>query len=340
MKVRALAILLGLSFAFSAFVENTAPPVNEDSRLVDVLIALGQPAPKHYLAQIDPVQVAIGYTLVHKGKATSPDGKNGSYISTIFVCTDCHNQVKEDPNPASPNPEARMSYAIANNLPFLQATTFWGVVNRESWYNDDYIKKYGEWIAPAKESLYESTQLCARECSSGRTLEAWEAEAINHYYWSLELHLSDLRLKQDEFQRLNKALSSDDSGSKASAIGLLKSKYMVASPANFVDPPTDRKIGMSNEFAGDAQRGVEIFNRSCMQCHRYGGASLFVMDDSKKTKKLFAKNIARQTPFALYDIVRYGTHAEPGHRQYMPLYTLDRMSHQQLEDLRTYLTKW
>lgn len=340
MKLRALTILLGLSFLFSAFVEKSAPPVNEDSRLADVLIALGQAAPKHYLAQIDPVQVAIGYALVYEGKATSADGKNGSYISTIFVCTDCHNQVKEDPDPASPTPEARMSYAIANNLPFLQATTFWGMVNRESWYNDDYVKKYGDWIAPAKESLYESTQLCARECSSGRTLEAWEAEAINHYYWSLELHLRDLNLRQDEYQRVNAALSSSSADLKSSAISMLKSKYMVASPANFVDPPADRRVGMSNQFTGDAQRGEEIFNRSCMHCHRYGGTSLFVMDDSKKTKRLFARNITKDSPFALYDIVRYGTHAEPGHRQYMPLYTTDRLSHQQLEDLRVFLTSW
>ena len=62
-----------------------------------------------------------------------------------------------------------------------------------------------------------------------------------------------------------------------------------------------------------------------------------VLDDSKMTARKFTRNIARDKDWSLYEIVRHGTHGDLGHRQYMPLYTLDRMSHQQVEDLRSYL---
>lgn len=328
-------LLLVISF-FTLRVD--APPVTRDSELAKVLIMLGEAEPKHYLAEIDPELARMGKEMVYEGRAQRTDGSYSNYISGIFVCTDCHNQVTEDPFPANPDPEARLAYAIEKNLPFLQATTFHGMVNRETWYNDDYIKKYGEWIAPAKESLYESTQLCARECSSGRTLEAWEAEAINHYYWTLQLRLSDLRLNEEELLLVNKAIDGSEV-EKDAAISMLKSKYMLASPARFVEPPADRKAGYPNTEAGDPIKGEAIFTKSCTHCHHYGGPSLFTMEPTRKTGKLFMKHLDRDTPFALYDIVRHGTYAEPGHRQYMPLYTLDRMSHQQLEDLRAYLNQ-
>lgn len=332
--------IIGLLFLTLSFftLRVDAPQVTRDSELAKVLILLGEEAPKHYLSEIDPELARMGKEMVYEGRTKRSDGSYSNYISGIFVCTDCHNQVKEDPNPATPDPESRLDYAIENNLPFLQATTFHGMVNRESWYNDDYVKKYGDWIAPAKESLYESTQLCARECSSGRTLEEWEAEAINHYYWTLQLRLSDLNLSEEELLLVNKAVRGDSNDQEA-AIGMLKSKYMLASPARFVEPPEDRKAGYPNTEVGDPAKGEAVFTKSCTHCHHYGGPSLFTMEANRKTGKLFMKHLERDTPFALYDIVRHGTYAEPGHRQYMPLYTLDRMSHQQLEDLRAYLNK-
>lgn len=317
----------------------TKVQLTPDTPVIEVLLALGEKAPDHYVAEIDAEKARMGYEMVHQGRAALPDGGYSNYISAIFVCTDCHNQRREDPVLAQPNPEDRLAYAVENDLKFLQSTTFWGMVNRESWYNDDYVEKYGDLVDPAKNSLYEATQLCARECSSGRYLEKWEAEAINHYYWTIQLRLSDLDLSEDELSFIAKAMDGDNDGQRQQAVQTLKSKYLLASPADFVDPPKDRWKGYEGTQPGDPKIGELIYDKSCMTCHAYGGPSLFILDHSKKSYKLFAKNLWKDSPYALYDIVRHGTYAEPGHRQYMPLYTADRMSNQQLEDLRAFLVQ-
>ena len=328
------ALLIGVFFMQSA----TLRPVNEESRLAEILIRLGQNRPAHYLETIDPVKAEMGKEMVMKARTkNAPSGGTSNYISSIFVCTDCHNQVKEDPNPAKLSPEARLDYAIKNDLPFLQSTTFWGLVNREAWYNDDYILKYGALVKPASTSLYESTQLCAQECSSGRKLEEWEAEAINHYYWTLELKLKDLELSSEEYNRIDQAIATENPEIRRSVIGLLKSKYMVYSPANFVDVPVSKGKGYANTAVGNTEVGKEIFDRACMTCHQYGGPSLFILDYSKKSFRHMRRNITRNDQLSLYEIVRHGTYAELGHRQYMPRYTADRMSNQQVEDLRAYI---
>ncbi|MFM1932478.1 MAG: hypothetical protein RL226_1781 [Bacteroidota bacterium] len=336
MRIQILFILALVAVAVSFKADK---PVGPQTNLQEVLIALGEQPPKHYIAEPDPKLVALGYELTHEARAKTADGYS-PYISTIFVCTDCHNQVQEDPVLGNPNPEARLTYAIQNNLPFLQATTFWGMVNRETWYNDDYVKKYGDWIAPAKESLYESTQLCARECSSGRPLEQWEWEAFQHYYWSLQLRLGDLdNMTESDYNRISQAIRSESKDMKSSAISFLKSRYMTFSPAHFTEAPSDRKKGYEGTTAGNPEVGKEIYDRSCKTCHQYGGPSLFTLDEAKTTFKMLKKNIAKFNDYSLYQITRYGTHAEPGHRQYMPLYTLDRLSNQQLEDLKAYIVK-
>ncbi len=333
-------ILLSTAFILGAlFLQSTpAKLVNEDSRLAEVLIRLGEPKPDHYLAEVDPQKAEMGRQMVYTARTKMPETAGYSnYISAIFICTDCHNQVKEDPNPAMPSPEARLKYAMEKDLPFLQATTFWGMVNREAWYNDDYVIKYGSLVEPASKSLYEATQLCAQECSSGRELEAWEAEAINHYYWTLELKLKDLELTFEEYNRIDQAIATENPEIRRSVVGLLKSKYMVASPADFVEVPENKAKGYPNTAPGNAEIGREIYDRSCMTCHEYGGPSLFVLDHSTKNFRHLERNITSHDQFSIYEIVRHGTYAEPGHRQYMPLYTLDRMSYQQLEDLRAYI---
>ena len=67
-----------------------------------------------------------------------------SFISKYYVCTTCHNLEIEDPDLRVSDPETRLTFAKENDLPFLQGSTFKGIVNRESWYNDDYVKKYGD----------------------------------------------------------------------------------------------------------------------------------------------------------------------------------------------------
>ena len=337
MMKKSLAILLigSVTLLFYSFsIVKVNENYSDNETVWSILIQLGKEAPLDYVEKPDPLLVQLGYELVHVGKATPPTGGLSSVISPYFVCTDCHNQVKEDPDPAHPNPKDRLTFAKENELLFLQATTFWGMVNREKWYNDDYILKYGDLVKPASESLYESSQLCAQECSSGRKLKQWEWESINHYYYSIQLKMADLRLSTEEEEFINIALQFNED--KEQAIELMRSKYMLWSPAQFGEDPDNYAKGYEG-LQGDSSNGELIYDLSCKTCHAYGGPSQLVLDDSKLTKKKFKKNIDKHNLFNLYKIVRHGTQAELGHQQYMPLYTLDRMSNQQLEDLRTFL---
>ena len=83
---------------------------------------------------------------------------------------------------------------ISGNINFYIGNGEWGIVNRESWFNDDYVKKYGEEAHAAQKSLRDAIQLCSRECSQGRELTEEEMKAVLAYVWSLQLTLSDLAL--------------------------------------------------------------------------------------------------------------------------------------------------
>jgi mono/diheme cytochrome c family protein len=301
----------------------------------ETLIRLGHEPPKYYVENLDPVLVKKGYELVYNGRTKSPTGGMSNYISPYFVCTDCHNQVQEEPVLTNFDPQARLEYAVAKDIPFLQSTTFWGITNRESWYNGDYYLKYDTLVDKARNDVYEATQLCSKKCSSGRYIEQWEWEAINEYYWSLQIKLADLNLTAKEMQRVMQGMK-DPKMDKALLIDMLKRKYAQASPADFVDVPENKEKGYDTA-PGDPANGELIWDKSCKTCHRYGGPSQLVLDDARVTFKKFKKEMTKDSKFSLYEIIRHGTYAEAGHQQYMPLYTADRMSNQQVEDLRAYI---
>lgn len=321
------SLLLGFSLT-----ENKRLAVIDDNSVQEVLMSLGEEAPSHYIASPDPNKQEIGRQLVYNGRTKLQDGSYSNFISKFYVCTDCHNQVREDPVLPKSDPDARLDYVKENELKFLQSTTFWAMVNRESWYNDDYVLKYGAMVEPAHESLAEATQLCAQECSSGRYLEDWELESIMQYYWSLELKMEDLDLTNAEYNRISSAINNESE--RAGVIQLLKSKYLLASPATFVQDDPKAPV---EKLTGNAERGELIWDLSCEACHREYGPSQLILDQSKFTFNKFKKHLDRNTNFNLFHITRHGTYAEPGHRQYMPLYPLERMSHQQIADLKAFI---
>ncbi|MEM1119867.1 MAG: hypothetical protein AAGJ18_05425, partial [Bacteroidota bacterium] len=91
---------------------------------------------------IKGVSVENGKRLFFEGFSSRPNGKKTKKQSKHFVCTSCHNVVREDPDLSVTDPQARLVYAKENELPFLQGTTMYGAVNRTSFYNGDYYKKY------------------------------------------------------------------------------------------------------------------------------------------------------------------------------------------------------
>lgn len=310
--------------------EVNTPTWSKKTPLSEVMVALGEPKPHHYREIKDESLVQKGFEIITKGKTTDLNGKKSKVISKHFVCTDCHNIQREDPDLSKSNPEARLKYAINNKIPFLQGTTLWGIVNRRSWYNEDYIKKYGDLVLPTNDTLINAIQLCCQECSQGRKAEDWEVEAMLAYFYSNQITLGDLDLNDNDISRLA------NSGKSKKEIDFLRTKYLTYSPATFLEPSygNERKYGEN----GDTKNGEEIYNRSCMHCHD-GNKHItnMTLNNTKLDYKFLKKHLHSNEKKSTYVIVRRGTYAKPSYKPYMPLYTKERMSDKQLEDLAAFL---
>ncbi|MEO1628234.1 MAG: cytochrome c [Bacteroidota bacterium] len=277
----------------------------------------------------------MGESLFLTGFASKPSGGKTSKQSKHFVCTSCHNVVREDPDLSKSDPQARLEYARDNDLPFLQATTLYGAVNRVSFYNGDYEKKYGKLVEPARNDLREAIQLCAIECAQGRELKDWELESILQYLWTLGLKLSDLNLSESEMAQLAQKLQQSSGQKDEETINWLKGRFLQASPATFLKPPDDRRSGYPLE--GNADNGKLVYDLSCKHCHENKRYSFFQLDDSPMTFRYLKKHIGRYSHASIYQVIRYGQQPLYGKRSYMPQYTQEKMSDQQLEDLRAYI---
>ncbi|MBR9922479.1 MAG: cytochrome c [Bacteroidetes bacterium] len=338
-KTLIILLSLALPFIWSALrMPQSQMSLGKDSEVNDVLMALGDtPLPHQLDTDLVGVSAEAGYELVHNGKTEGPSGQTTARVSRHFVCTSCHNMKPEDPDLSVSDPEARLKYVSENGLPFLQGTTLYGAVNRTGFYNGDYDKKYGELVEPARNNIREAIKLCAVECAQGRPLEPWEVESVLAYLWDIQLKLDDLHLSEREMQTLNKAVNGN--GDKTAAISMLHSKYLSASPATFVTPPEDRKEGYESVETGNPENGKLIYELSCLHCHEDQRYAFFELNNAQTTFRFMKKHFRKYTPYSAYQVVRYGTSPVPGKRAYMPNYTLEKMSHQQVEDLRAYITQ-
>ncbi|MBL4709081.1 MAG: cytochrome c [Flavobacteriales bacterium] len=331
-KIAGLSIV-GISVLLLSAFDQPKNNFSNETPIYELLKAFGEPMPKHAPASMNEEIVKRGRDLVFEGRTIGPNGNKSKYISKFYTCVSCHSPIQEDPNLQFFDPQARLDHAAKNNLKFLQGSTFYGIANRESWYNDDYVLKYGALVEPASKDLAEATQLCAKVCSSGRYLENWELEAILAYYWSNQLKLGDLDLSDTEKENLAEA----STGSNSEMVSLLKSKYARKSPATFGHSPKNHRKGYASIKEGNPENGKKIYQLSCMSCHQEGGVSGISFGQTKLDFKKFKRNIGKKSNYNIYDIVRKGTYAGQGKPRYMPLYPEERMSDQQLEDLRVYI---
>lgn len=328
------ASLVSLSFKDKVIFSLVKDEVDVNDLPVElVLNNLGSPKYKHSISKLDPEKAEIGKQLILNGKSKYIKQK-GKKISIYFKCTDCHNLVKEVENPADLSADSRLLYAQKNNLPFLPASTLWGVYNRTSFYNGDYVKKYGKKIKTAKDSLQNAVQVCAKYNSSGRFLEAWELEGIMHYFKQNELKIKDLNLSTSAKKNILYWQKLDET-EKRELIKTIESSFSTAYPATFLATKSldERKYGEG----GNAANGEFIFKQSCLYCHAGKRVSNFNLEANSLTGRFFWKNIETFKDFSLYQIVRWGTYTKTRRRQFMPLYTKEKMSDEQLEDLVAYI---
>lgn len=329
--------LLGLSslgmLGMQSMSERATDVTNGDMTVAELLISLGDSPQKHHIREVDPQKVSMGEEIVRKGNTTRPDGTKSKKVSEFFVCTDCHNLVAEAPDPLENDPDVRLRYAMDKDIPYLPGSTFWGMVNRTGWFNGDHIIKYGDLVKPANKDLHNAVQLCSRECSSGRYLEDWELEAVMHYLTTLQLKVSDLALSADEMGMVSSGAD------RPAAIALVKSKYLDAVPATFLDPlPLEKRAMGAN---GDVARGKFIYDRSCMHCHKENGVTKTVFGTKKGQKDAawLLSYLPKNNGGSIYWICRKGTPPKSRTPQYMPIYSNEKLTDTQIEDLIAYVNQ-
>lgn len=326
-----LPLFLLSVLAFSAR-PDVLPVVDEATPVYEVLRALGAPERADVMVRpIPDASAELGRRIVLEGQLAG-----GNRQSAHFKCTSCHNVVREDPVLKDANPTARLAYAEANDLPFLPGTTLWGAVNRESYYNGDYEKKYGDLVKNARRDLRGAIQLCATECAQGEALNETEMESVVAYLHTIGLTLADLPASAPTIERINRAISSKDA-SRQGIIADLKAGYLLASPATFVLPPQDRKTGYPVATTPNPANGHALYQRACLHCHEKQRYSFFELAETTESYDFLTKHFPRYTRHSVYQVGRYGTSPIPGKRAYMPHYTAERMTDLQMEELRAYL---
>jgi mono/diheme cytochrome c family protein len=319
-KIYSIAVLLacliiGASFSFDSM---SAEKISLSEVLEEKGLDYSQKRPDF---SIDGVSVEVGKSIFHDGFAQKPGGGKTSKQSKHFVCSSCHNVEREDPDLSIIDPQARLEYTNERGLPFLQGSTMYGAVNRSTYYNGDYEKKYGDLVFPARNNIRNAIQLCATECAQGRKLKDWEIESILAYLWTLELKLEDIGLD---------ATSAAELGVEG-----IQAKYLQGSPATFIAPPEDRKIGTG--LVGNPENGKLIYENGCLHCHYKGRYSFLHLDQSNLSLAHLKKSIPNYGRHSIYQVIRWGVPSKSGKASYMPQYTEEKMNDQQLTDLRSYI---
>lgn len=282
-------------------------------------------------------------------------------ISQYFTCSNCHNVAREDPVLTDQDPEARLRYIQDKpSLALLQGTTFWGAVNRVSFYNG-YYAQYHDLCTPENTtntqvanggpddkgrcapgtrkmnpaSFEDAIQICSGYCSLGRYMLRWELDAMLAYFWNLEVRLSDLGLSKEEEGKVRAALVPLSRGAKAveEARALLASRYLRAAGDTFRNMPALKHninagtwtVGAypnGKSYVGDTARGRQIYDRGCAHCH---GTALMPMEGGPLVGDVGS----------FYQVLAKGTYETE--QPYMPEFTLQRLSRQQAADVQAYL---
>ncbi|BDS14745.1 c-type cytochrome [Aureispira anguillae] len=288
---------------------------------------------------IKGVSAEKGRDIIFKGYSTKQDGTGKTANqSPYFKCTACHNNEKEFNDLSDISAQNRLDYAEKHDLPFLQGSSFYGLVNRKTFYNDDYQKKYGHVpiIKASNTDIRKAIQLCAIQCSQGRELADWEIESILAYYNTIGLKIKDLNLSAEEKEQIETAINSNTALHQA--VHTLEGKYLAKSPAHFADHQEYAPLSTAEKTDKERfKNGKLIYDRSCLHCHEAKRYSFFSLDNSKLSFLNLLNRTKANTNGSIHKITRHGTWPLAGKRAYMPLYPTEKMSKDQLNDLKIYV---
>ncbi|MDH3650508.1 MAG: hypothetical protein OEQ53_12555, partial [Saprospiraceae bacterium] len=151
--MRSVQFIIAVGFVILASTAWTPEGGDLHESVSSLLEALGDDPSPHYAdLSMEHASMDRGKDIVLKGKSNR-QGKKSRLQSKYFTCVACHNVEREDPDLADPSPKARLPFVAEKQLPYLQGSPLYGVVNRSSFYNGDYEKKYGDLVKPTRRDL-------------------------------------------------------------------------------------------------------------------------------------------------------------------------------------------
>lgn len=335
MKIRIVlfCIITFISFGF-ILPYDIGYTIHSDDSVADLLEKLGEVKINQPDMSVNGVSAEKGRKIVFEGRSLDADNKRMTRMqSAYFRCTSCHNTTKEYTYLTQISADDKLDRALETGQAFVQASTFYGIVNRKTFYNDDYQVKYKgvPLIEESHTDIRSAIQLCATQCAQGRELEDWEVESVLAYFWELQLTMDDLDLDLDEKKFIETATNSNKDKNKA--IQLLRSKYIDYSPAHFTNPITFDQADFDGMTSEDLKRGEALFTLSCLHCHKNRRYSFFNLGLTKNTMRFLLNKTRRSSFHSVYNISRKGTYSLNGKRSYMPQYSTEKMSDQQLRQL-------
>ncbi len=284
--------------------------------------------------------VLKGEQLVTKGITVDFQGKTTLRTSPKLTCIACHTIEPEHPIFGTMDPQSRLEHADTIGLPFLPGAPLYGLVNRVAFFTDDYQNnfehKQKQALVDGHRNIRLAIQACNKVYAKGRTLDNWELESILSYLWTLELHMGDLKVPDTIVSIVEQSIASNVNGSKA--VNLMRRYYPEVYPATLVAPIPLAKRAEVSPVLNSYQNGKRVYRLSCLHCHANKRFSSFKLDRSQKTFNFLEKHLDTDSRYSIYDALRYSPNSK-ANRSNIPHYTAQRMSDQQIQDLRFYISQ-
>ncbi len=285
--------------------------------------------------------VSKGYELVHQAQTTDFNQRKMGKIANM-PCVACHNVQPEHHDLQILDPQKRLIYADSMKMPFLPGAPFYGIVNRIYFFTEDYQAIYKNELEPKNKlmksahlELRKAIQACNQIYAKGRELENWETESILAYLWTLEIKMGDLQIPAADMEDVNYSLQNNTGNAKA--VNVLRRHYPEVYPATLSAPPPVAKRKKTSPILNNFNNGRKIYELSCLYCHGGKKYADFKLDENQSTFLFLKKNFDDSTSrFSIYDALRYYPNAK-SNRTGSPHFTQQRLSDQQLQDLRFYI---
>ena len=261
--------LLGLSSAFLPTPQsNPDLDLNDQTPLWKVMTKLGKINPHPPKNPTDTELIKQGESLVMNGWAMR-DGTKSAKLSGKFTCAACHISTPEGEDLHSIDPELRIRYLEEIDQPFLPGPTFYGMVNRIMFFNDDFLKRYvgpkADLLRSSHFNLRDAVDACNQVFGQGRRMKEWEKEAILMYLWSMELKLGELNLSDKDFEAVKYAVENNRSNAKA--VNVMRNYYLEVYPANLEGPFDPIECRMVSPVVSNFASGRRLYEMSCLHCH-------------------------------------------------------------------------